>query len=48
MNNWEYHKIRAQLAVLKDLIGTYPCHTIGNIIQQLESRKQYYENKNNG
>jgi hypothetical protein len=36
--NYELHKLRAQVAVLKDVEKEYPTSTIGNCITQIESR----------
>jgi hypothetical protein len=36
--NWNLHKLRAQVAVLKDVAEVYPTSTIGNCITQIESR----------
>ena len=36
--NYELHKLRAQVAVLKDIEKDYPKCSIGNCITQLESR----------
>lgn len=36
--DYEYHKLRAQLSVLKDVAKEYPTCSIGNIIQQIEAR----------
>ena len=38
MNAAELIRIEAQIAVLKEVALEYPCHTIENIIQQMESR----------
>lgn len=45
MDGWTYHKLKAQVAVLRDVEKIYPRHTIGNIIQQIEARIKEYENK---
>ena len=36
--DYELHKLKAQVAVLKDVGQVYPTSTIGNCITQLESR----------
>ena len=38
MLDYEYHKLRAQVTVLKDVAKYYPTATISNAIQQIESR----------
>ena len=38
MVDYELHKMRAQVAVLKDVAEIYPTSTIGNCITQIESR----------
>ena len=38
MVDYELHKLRAQVAVLKDVAEVYPTSTIGNCITQIESR----------
>lgn len=35
---YELHKLKAQVAVLKDVAKVYPTSTIGNCITQTESR----------
>jgi hypothetical protein len=37
-------KLRAQLAVLRDLVNEYRGRTIDNIIDNLEQRQKFYEN----
>lgn len=36
--DYELHKLKAQVAVLKDVTVVYPTSTIGNCITQIESR----------
>lgn len=36
--DYELHKLKAQIAVLKDVAEVYPTCTIGNCITQIESR----------
>ena len=40
-------KIRAQLAVLRDVMKEYKGRTIDNIINNLEARLNYYEKAKN-
>lgn len=35
---YEYHRLKSQLAILRDVTEDYPRQTIGNIMQQMESR----------
>jgi len=45
--DYEYHKLKAQLAILKDVIATYPTSSLPNVIQQIESRIKHLEEKRN-
>ena len=44
--NYELHKLRAQVAVLKDVEKDYPKCSIGNCITQIESRIKEIESQN--
>jgi hypothetical protein len=44
--NYELHKLRAQVAVLKDVEKVYPTCSIGNCITQLESCIKEIEKQN--
>ena len=44
--DWELHKLRAQLAVLRDVEKDYPTSSIGNCITQIESRIKYIKSTN--
>lgn len=44
--DYELHKLKAQVAVLKDVAGVYPTCTIGNCIAQIESRIKEIESQN--
>lgn len=44
--DWELHKLRAQLAVLKDVEKTYPTASIPNAITQIEARIKEKESRN--
>lgn len=44
--DYEYHKLRAQLSVLKDVIEVYPTCSIDNIIAQISARIKELEKKN--
>lgn len=43
MLDYVYHKLRVQLAVLKDVEKSYATATIGNAIKQIESRIKHIE-----
>ena len=45
MVDYELHKMRAQVAVLKDVAEIYPTSTIGNCITQIESRIKEIESQ---
>lgn len=45
--DYEYHKIKSQIAVLKDVALEYPTSSIGNVITQLEGRLKEIEKKLN-
>lgn len=45
--DYEYHKLKAQIAILKDVIETYPTSSVANVIQQLESRLKHIEEHRN-
>lgn len=41
-----YHKLKGQLAVLKDVLSEYGTnHTLDNVIKQIQSRIDHIENK---
>ncbi len=44
--DYEYHKLKAQLAILKDVLKTYPTSSISNIIAQISERIKEIEKKN--
>lgn len=35
---YEYHRLKAQLAILKDVMQEYPTATIANAAQQIQAR----------
>ena len=43
--DYEYHKIKSQIAVLKDVAKDYPTSSIGNAMTQIEARIKLYEAK---
>jgi len=45
MKHSEYNKLKFQLAVLKDIAVSYAGRTIDNVIQNIESRVRYIEDK---
>ena len=44
--DWELHKLKAQVAVLKDVLETYPTATISNAISQIQARINEIEKQN--
>lgn len=46
MIDYKYHRLRAQLSVLKDVENEYPTCSISNIIRQIQSRIDNYEKQN--
>lgn len=46
MDGYDYHRLKAQAAVLKDVLEDYPTSTVANALSQIESRiKQYDKNE---
>lgn len=43
---YELNKLKAQVAVLKDVLKEYPTSTVSNAIKQLEARIEHIENEN--
>lgn len=43
MYGYDYHRLRAQVAILKDVVAEYPTASISNAIMQLESRIKHIE-----
>ena len=43
---YEFHKIRSQLAVLRDVVAEYPTSSLPNVIQQLQARLDNLSSKN--
>lgn len=46
MTDYELHKLKAQVAVLKDVAEVYPTATIDSAIRQIESRINEKEKRN--
>ena len=44
--DYELHKLKAQVAVLKDVAEVYPTSSIGNCITQIEARIKELEQQN--
>ena len=44
--DYQLHKLKAQVAVLKDVLIEYPTATIENAIKQIESRIKHLESQN--
>lgn len=45
MTDYEYHKLRAWLSVLKDVVKEYRTRTIENVIDNVEARVKYEEKR---
>ena len=45
MTDYELHKLKAQVAVLKDVEQVYPTATISNAISQMQSRIKEIESQ---
>lgn len=45
--DYELHKLRAQVAILKDVREVYPTSTVENCITQIEARIKEIESRNN-
>ena len=43
--NYEYHKLKSQLAILKDVADDYPTASLSNAIQQISERIKEIEKK---
>jgi hypothetical protein len=41
--SYEYHKLKAQLAILEDVAKEYPTSSVPNAIQQIKSRIKHIE-----
>lgn len=48
MTDYEYHKLNAQLAILKDVEKTYPTSTIQNAITQIAARIEEAKKQSDG
>lgn len=44
--DYELHKLKAQVAVLKDVEQVYPKATISNAISQMQARIKHLESQN--
>ncbi len=45
--NYQLHKLKAWLAVLKDVAEEYSGRTIDNVIQNIQDRVEYAERREN-
>ena len=45
MTDYDYNKLKAQLAILRDVEKDYPTATIFSAIVQIEARVKLYETK---
>lgn len=43
--DYELNRLKAQVAVLRDVLSDYPTSTLSNAITQIESRIRHIENK---
>ena len=43
VGDYEYHKLKAQLAILKDVAKEYSTSAVPNAIQQIKSRIKHIE-----
>lgn len=43
--DYEYHKLKSQLAILKDVAEDYPTASLPNAIQQISARIKEIEKK---
>ena len=43
VGDYEYHKLKAQLAILEDVAKEYPTSSVPNAIQQIKSRIKHIE-----
>lgn len=43
--SYEYHKLKAQFAILQDVAKDYPASSISNAMTQIEARIKLYEAK---
>ena len=48
MTDYEYHKLNAQLAILKDVAETYPTSSIQNVITQITARIEEAKKQGDG
>lgn len=44
VGNYEYNKLKAQLAILEDIAKEYPTSSVPNAIQQIKSRIKHIRN----
>jgi hypothetical protein len=45
MNNYDYHRLKVQLAILQDVAKDYPTSSISNAMSQIEARIKLFEAK---
>lgn len=43
MTDYEYHRLKAQLAILQDVAKDYPTSSIANAMTQIEARIKLYD-----
>ena len=47
VGDYEYNKLKAQLAILEDVVKEYPTSSVPNAIQQIKSRIKHIEENGN-
>ena len=47
VGDYEYNKLKAQLAILEDVAKEYPTSSVPNAIQQIKSRIKHIEENGN-
>ena len=45
--DYEFHKIKGQIAVLEDVVKEYPTSSVPNALMQLKSRLKHIESRIN-
>lgn len=45
--DYEFHKIKGQIAVLEDVVKEYPTSSVPNVIAQLKARLAHHESLTN-
>ena len=45
MTDYDYHRLKAQFAILQDVAKDYPTSSISNAMTQIEARIKLFESK---